>query len=227
MQQQGALNVNRTFLSSAVAAVLIAIGIAGTGLSARLAHAQAPAGAQAPGPIALVDVNYIFKKHVRLKSQLQELQEEAKKVQEGFEQQMQQLNQEVKNLENFKPGTPDYTHMEEALVSKKAQLQGMIALKRKEFVQKEAHVYYTAYQEISDETKYQCEQRGIILVLNFNGDRVNEANPDDVARGISNKVVYYNKNLDITPLVLQRFLTNAPAHPAVGGPTANTGLPFK
>ena len=77
-------------------------------------------------------------------------------------------------------------------------IQGQIALKRKEFVQKEAHLYFNAYREISDEVKYFCEQRGIALVLNFNGDNIHEENPEDVARGISNKVVYYNRNLDIT-----------------------------
>ena len=85
-------------------------------------------------------------------------------------------------------------------------IQGQIALKRKEFVQKEAHLYFNAYREISDEVKYFCQQRGIALVLNFNGDNIHEENPDDVARGISNKVVFYNKNLDITAYILPRFV---------------------
>ena len=85
-------------------------------------------------------------------------------------------------------------------MSQKANIQGQIALKRKEFVQKEAHLYFNAYREISDEVNYYCQQRGIALVLNFNGDNIHEDNPDEVARGISNKVVYYNKNLDITPV---------------------------
>ena len=90
-------------------------------------------------------------------------------------------------------------------MSQKADIQGQIALKRKEFVQKEAHLYFNAYREISDEVNYFCQQRGIALVLNFNGDKIHEDNPDDVARGISNKVVFYTKNLDITPYILPRF----------------------
>ncbi len=77
-------------------------------------------------------------------------------------------------------------------------IQGQIALKRKEFMQKEARLYFNAYHEISDEVNYFCQQNGIALVLNFNGDSIHEENPDDVARGITNKVVYYNKSLDIT-----------------------------
>ena len=51
---------------------------------------MAPA-VQGPGGIALVDVNYIFKKHVRLKAQLKDLQAEAEKVQKDFERQLQDL----------------------------------------------------------------------------------------------------------------------------------------
>ncbi len=42
-------------------------------------------------------------------------------------------------------------------------------------------------------------------MLNFNGDDIHEDNPDDVARSISNKVVFYSKNLDITGFILRRF----------------------
>ena len=42
------------------------------------------------------------------------------------------------------------------MVTEKANIQGQIALKRKEFVQKEAHLYFNAYREITDEVKYFC-----------------------------------------------------------------------
>lgn len=143
--------------------------------------------------------------------QLTDLQGDATKVQKDFEQQLQRLQEQSQQLSLLKPGTPDYQRLEETLVSQKAMIQGQIALKRKEFVQKEAHLYFNAYHEISDEVAYYCQQRGISLVLNFNGDNIKEENPDDVARGISNKVVFYNKNLDITPEILRRFIKDLPA----------------
>ncbi len=85
-------------------------------------------------------------------------------------------------------------------------------MKRKEFVQREAHLYYNAYREISEEVRYFCEQRGIAMAMNFNGDAVNVENPDEVARQISDKMVFYNKTLDITPYVMQRFIKDLPAN---------------
>ncbi len=204
--------MKKFLLSSAIAAVMFATWFAWTCFTSSQATAQPPMApaVQGPGGIALVDVNYIFKKHVRLKAQLTDLQGDATKVQKDFEQQLQRLQEDSQQLTQLKPGTPDYTRLEETLVSKKAMIQGQIALKRKEFVQKEAHLYFNAYHEISDEVAYYCQQRGISLVFNFNGDNIHEENPDDVARGISNKVVFYSKNLDITPFILQRFVKDLP-----------------
>ena len=156
---------------------------------------------------------------------MKDLAGDAEQVQTAFEQQLQRLQEQAQQLSGpngLKPGTPDYQHLEESLVSQKAVIQGQIQMKRKEFVQKEAHLYFNAYKEISDEVKYFCEQRGISLVLNFNGDNISEGNPDEVARGISNKVVFFAKNLDITPYVLQRFIQDPRAAQGPAGPGAYT-----
>jgi len=208
---------------SAIAAVMFATCLAWACFTSGQASAQAPMrqapmapAVQGPGGIALVDVNYIFKRHVRLKAQLKELQTEAEKVQKDFEQQLQQLQQDGQLLATKKPGQPDYTQLEERLVSQKAVIQGQIALKRKDFVQKEAHLYFNAYREIREEVTYYCKTHGISLVLNFNGDDIKEDNPDDVARGISNKVVFFSEPLDITPYVRARFMKELPPQGPVG-----------
>ncbi len=181
------------------------------------ASAQAPMAptVQSPGGIALVDVNYILKKHVRLRAQLKDLGGEAEKVQKDFERQLQDLQAQGQTLGQMKPGQPDYQQLEEKLVSMKAMIQGQIALKRKDFEQKEAHLYFNAYREISDEVNYYCQQRGVSLVLNFNGDNIHEESPADVGRGITKPVVFYTKNLDITPFILPRFVQPITANPGV------------
>ncbi len=199
--------MKRFLLSSALAAAMFATYFAWTCLNGRQAAAQQPMApaAQGPGGIALVDVNYILKKHVRLRAQLKDLGTEAEQVQKNFERQLQDLQAQGQQLSTMKPGTPDYTQLEEKLVSVKANIQGQIALKRKDFEQKEAHLYFNAYREISDEVTGFCEQRGISLVMNFNGDNAHEESPQDVGRYITRHVIYYAKPLDITPYILPRF----------------------
>ena len=211
--------MKKPLLSSAIAAVTFATCFAWACFNSGQATAQAPMAptVQGAGSIGLVDVNYIFKKHVRFRAQLTDLQKDAEKIQKDFEQQLQALQADAQTLTSLKPGTPDYTRLEEQMVTKKAGIQGQIALKRKDFVQREAHLYFLAYHEIQDEVYAYCQQRGIALVLNFDGDGIHEDNPDAIARGISNKVVFYTKNLDITPYILPRFTQQ----PAVGADNRN------
>lgn len=200
--------MKRTLLLSAIAAVMFAVCFAWICFTSGQAAAQPPVApvAQGPGGIALVDVNFIFKKHARLHDGLKALQSEAENVQKGFEGQLRDLQQESQKLAQLKVGSPEYQALEEQLVSKKSIIQGQIALKRKEFEQKEAHMYFTAYREITDEVTYFCQQRGVALVLNYSRDAINDQVPQDVARGISNKVVYCNRGLDITDIILPRFV---------------------
>ena len=86
---------------------------------------------------------------------------------------------------------------------------------------------FNAYTEISQEVKYYCEQRGIAIVMNFNGDQMHDENPEEIARGISRQVVYYNKALDITPYIMPRFIkpvvADANGRPSTRRSTANNG----
>jgi Skp family chaperone for outer membrane proteins len=207
--------VKKFLLSSAVMAAILVVCFVGTCLVHSSAFAQPPMspGMQAASPgVYLVDINYIFKKHVRLRAQLKELTEEGAKVQKGFEDQLRELQEQSKPLGpgGYKPGTMEYTQLEERLVKQKADIQAQIQLKRKDFIQREARLYFNAYREISEEVARYCQQRGIALVMNFNGDAIHDDNPEDVARGISNKVVFYNRALDLTPEILPAFVKQLP-----------------
>jgi Skp family chaperone for outer membrane proteins len=231
--------VKTTRLSLAAAAIIFAGLIAWSCYTSNRVSAQQPAPSYGPptaqrfGPVCLVDVNIIFKRHVRLKAQMDDLKKEAEAVQKGFEHEQQELQALRQQLNGMHAGTPDYQRTEEQCVSREANFRGQMALKRKEFVQKEAHLYYNAYLEISEEVRYFCEKNGISLVLNFNGDKIHEENPDDIARGIGNKVVFFQKNLDITGFILPRFeqpLSSGPQGPAGGmafPPQPYSGQPLR
>ena len=203
------LHVKKTLLSSAIAAVMFALCLACACFTSGQATAQPPmmsAAQQAPSGIALVDIHAILLKHVRLRDALERLHAEAEQVKKDFEQQAQQLQEDAKPLAGFKTGTPQYQELEEKLVSRKALLQSGFARKRQEFEQREAKYYYNAYREVTDEVNGYCRQYGIILVLQVNRDGVHEDSPQDISRGMSKSVVYYNPNLDITERILPRFV---------------------
>jgi Skp family chaperone for outer membrane proteins len=217
--------VKKYLLPSAVAAALFVVIFAGNCLMCSSAPAQQPyppASAQSPGAplpaIALVDVGYIFKKHARLNAERKALTAEADKLQKDFEDQARAVQEKGKQLAAYKPGSPEYNKLEAEIVAEQSAIKTSITAKRREFIQREAHLMYIAYIEIRQEVRAFCDARGIALALSFDHEALREDNPNDVARGISNPVVYYNKLLDITPDVVQRFARDLPANPA--GPAA-------
>jgi hypothetical protein len=206
--------VKKYVLSSAVAAAMFALCFAGGCFISSPASAQQPAAAgQSLQPyVYLVDMNYLFKKHARLNAERKALTAEADRLQKDFEEQMRGVQERAKPLApgGLKPGTDDYNRLEEQLSKEKAAIQTNIQHKRREFILRESHLLFTAYTEIGEEVKFYCEQHGIALVANFNGDQMHEDNPDEVARGISRQWVYYNKALDITGAILPRIAKEPP-----------------
>jgi hypothetical protein len=77
-------------------------------------------------------------------------------------------------------------------------------------------IYHQVYQEILQATDYFCKQRGIDMVLRFNGEPVDVQRPDSVLNFINRPVVWYDPGLDITDLILQD-VNRAGPNPATAG----------
>ena len=89
---------------------------------------------------------------------------------------------------------------------------------RKEFLDREAKIYYRAHLEVNDAVKYYALRHNLGLVLRFNGDPIDPNDRQDVLRAINNPVVFQN-GIDITPDVLKdldRSGGGAPVNPQVG-----------
>lgn len=210
-------------VSSAVSAAFFVVCMAWTCLSSRPAVAQPPvsSGAQVQlPPIALVDIGFILKNHVRLAAGRKDLTTEAEKLQKEVEEQMRQVNEDAKKLGpgGLKAGTQDYNDLEAKLVAQKAAIQTSVAHKRREFTEREAHLVYNAYVEINQVVRQYCQQRGIVMVLNFSHETIRDDSPETIVRGSGNPVVYFHRDLDITPYVMQPFIKPLPPE----GPAAFT-----
>ncbi len=98
-------------------------------------------------------------------------------------------------------------------------------MKRREFLEQEAKVYYGIYREIEDSVAVFAERNRIGLVLRYSGD---EMKPDDrasVLQGV-NRPVVFQRNLDITQHVLNQLNAGAtmPAGAAGVAPPASPGV---
>ena len=171
-----------------------------------------PAGA---GPrLALIDITRIFKTHVRFKQMMDEMKNAVQAAETKVKTERDAINRLIQEqLPTLNKGTKDYADLEEQIANRQAKLAVEVNREKSEFLQRESMIYHTVYQEILQATDYFCQQRGIDMVLRFNGEPVDVQRPDSVLNFINRPVVWYNAGLDITDFVLQD----------VNRPAANTG----
>ena len=188
-----------------------------------------PVNVTPPAPVGtsvvVIDVAFIFKNHIRFNARMNDLKKEI----EGFEGQIKSettaLQQRAESLKSFAANSPEYRKLEGELAQAQADIQVKMGHKKREFLEKEARVYYDVYKEIEATVKVFCQQYRIGLVLRFNGD---DMKPDDRASVLNgvNKAVVFQQNLDITEHILVKLNgTAAPPTQTPGAPqpTVNQG----
>jgi Skp family chaperone for outer membrane proteins len=190
---------------------------------ARAQQAAAPApGAVTPAPnyaanvgkfgMAVVDVSYIFKSYTKFTQQIEALKEAMKTADADLKVVVDQLAAKEQQRDGYKPGTAEFKTIDEQLARDKADFSIKQGTVRRDFLEREAKIYYTTYAEVSSAVKYIAERNNIGMVLRFNGDPIDPQQREDVMRAIMQPIVFQS-NIDITPDVLA-LLNRGAAPPA-------------
>ena len=209
--------MRKPHLLAALAAWILSMSSLAVAQQAPTRPMPAARPAYAAPVVALLDVSYVFKNHVRFKQMMDEMKADVGRAEETVKGERTTLMRMEEKLNEFRPGNPDYKAMDEELTERKAKLAVQIASQKKEFLLREAKIYSTVYQEISQLVDYYAASNGIAMVLRFNGDPMDEQNPESVLAHINKPVIWYAQNLDITKVVLDqlnaRSLSPNPAAP--------------
>jgi Skp family chaperone for outer membrane proteins len=189
--------------------------------------ATAPtAQAQAPNPagantqryhIAVVDIGYIFKNHKRHQDAIEKMKSEMSSTEAELKSDSEKIRQMEEQRNSFKVGTKEYKDLDEELARNIADFKLKMDRLRKDFMDREAQMYYQTYLEVSEAIKYYAQRHDIALVLRFNGDKVDPARREDVQRAINSSVVFQNQ-IDITPDILALINRDQAGAPKVAQP---------
>jgi Skp family chaperone for outer membrane proteins len=208
---------------------ILAAGVVSLCFVAMQAAAQQAAPARQPasngfaGKVVLLDVNYVFKNHERFKALMNQLKNDADAMDVQVKKEDAQLRNMAMGLQKLNTGSPEYKKTEEEIARAKTDWTIKVQQQRREFLMREAKAYNDTYKEIEDEVNYFCQANGIVMVYRFTGDPVDENNPDSILSSINKPVVWYDKNLDITPFILKRFAAPARAADRSAAPPYNGG----
>jgi Skp family chaperone for outer membrane proteins len=183
---------------------------------------RGPAAQTRPAPaIAVIDISVIFKKHLGFKQAMAAMDADVKRAEEIFKGKKEDFQTRAAVLKNLAPGSQDYSAKEKELATLQSELNVEVQLQQKQFMQKEAGVYYSTYQEIQAEVDAIAAANGLAVVLKVNGDPPNAQDPKAILSHLNKDVVWYDHRLDITNLVADRINAkygNANARRDVGVP---------
>jgi outer membrane protein len=158
------------------------------------------------GGVAIIDLSYIFKNHARFKAMTEGMRAEVLRAEDALKASRTEIETLTKRLNDLgnelRKDSPEYKQLDADLTRKKIDLSTQVSQQKKEFLEKEAKIYFSVYQEVIDEVKYFSERNRISLVMRFNGDPVTDSDPQEILKQLNKSVVYYNAGIDITPMIL-------------------------
>jgi Skp family chaperone for outer membrane proteins len=184
--------------------VATAVLTAAAGLNgAAKAQAPNPAGANAAKfGIAVVDIPYIFKNYNKFKATSDAMKKEMEAIDADVKADRAKIAQTEQQRNQFKVGTPEYKQYDEEMARMMAEFQLKTGKLQKDFMERQAKLYYQTYLEVSAKVNEYAKRNNIGMVMRFNGEPVDPNNREQVMRDINKQVVMQN-NIDITPDVLQ------------------------
>ncbi len=193
---------------------VLSVAVIGLALSLAVSQASAQAPVRQPAPaagagrVALLDVSYIFKNHARFKAMMDEMKNNVDAAERDVKAEDGRIQKLAEKMQDYRPGTPEYKQAESDIAKSRADLSIKVQLQRKDFLLQEAKIYHTVYQDIEKEVAFYCQNNGIDVVYRFNGDPADIEKPESVLSYINKPVVYYEKNRDITPFILDSLNRN-------------------
>jgi Skp family chaperone for outer membrane proteins len=186
------------------------------------AQAPNPAGANAEKHgIAVVDISYIFKEHTRFRAAMESMKKEMATIEAELKADRDRIAQTEQERNKFNVGTADYKKFDEDVARMMAEFNLKMTRLRKDFLEREAKVYYQTYLEVCEAVGYYAKRHNIGLVIRFNGEPVDPNKREDVLREI-NKPVPWQDNIDITPDVLALLNRDQRSQPTPQNPTVGT-----
>jgi Skp family chaperone for outer membrane proteins len=207
--KQGVLKVKNSFFCATFVALFCVVPFAASSSSAQQQQypstAATPAQhAAAPG-VELIDLIYIFDNYKNFTEMKAGMKRQVDAAEARLKIEGDELKRTGQQISNLPLGSPERNRLEEAATQQGANLQVKVAKEKKDFLRQESHIYYSVYQEILGEIRVFSERNNISLVLRFSGDQIDPNNPQAVLQDINKSVIYYNKHIDLTKIILSQL----------------------
>lgn len=215
---------------AAIVAVLCSLGFATRPALSQTGAAAPPTPSASGSTTAVIDIPYIFKNHARFKAQINDIKTDIDGYKEFVDTEQNKIRKEREKLDQFKPGTQEYKQVEENVARLGVELQLAGTKRQKDFMEREALIYYNAYREVETAVAEFAARSGISLVLRYSAEPMDPTKKETIMQGI-NRIVVYQNRLDITQFIIDRLNRGTPTAPvsnaSPGGPARPPQIPAR
>lgn len=182
--------------------------------AAPAAHSGIPTG------VAVIDLQAVFKQHQRFTAEIEQMKKDVEAREGTLKAQRDQLRAKKEHLGQFQVGSTDYKRLESELAQEEANLMVQVQIQKKEFLEREAKIYFNAFEEIEGIVRLLSERNNIAMVVRFSRDNLKTPDPQQVMAELNRTVLYTHPSIDLTDLVVRQI-----NQPIAGRPAAPPAAP--
>ena len=154
-------------------------------------------------PIAILNMDRIFKTYKPLLDQLAPAREEAKALQEKIQLRQAEIETVANQIRKAEPGSPDFQRLQGQLLKLNGELQQMAQAGQQTIQKKETTIYLAFYRTLDEEVAKYAKAKGLKLVLRQQDSSLDDNQPLQEILKSLNRGIIYQDGLDITDDILQ------------------------
>jgi Skp family chaperone for outer membrane proteins len=164
-------------------------------------------------PIAILNMDRIFKSHKPLLEQLAPVREETKKLQETVQLRQAEIETVANQIRKTDPGSPDFQRLQAQLLKLNAELQQLVQAGQQGLQKKESVIYLGFYRILDEEVAKYAKAKGLKLVIRQQDSSLDDNQPLPELLKSLNRSIIYQDGLDITDEILKALDARAANKP--------------
>jgi Skp family chaperone for outer membrane proteins len=187
------MNARRSCVLSLAAAVAVCLPLA------------AQDKESAPLPIAVLNLDLLFKEDPDVVQGLADLKQEAAEIDEKIKLRQSEVEAVASDARKAQPGSQEQRRLAQEAAKLDGELKQYVNREREAVRLKEAKLYLTAYRDVESVVKEYCKEKGIKLVIRQQTTSLDENQTAQEIVKALNRLVIYEDGLDITDDIKKRL----------------------
>jgi Skp family chaperone for outer membrane proteins len=198
-----------------IAGIAIILGIYSIPATSQQA---APAAPSLPYLIAVVDIAQVIKAHPDFQAKQNALQNKVKDAEAKFQVRQEAIAKKQRDIDalGLQPNSPERQRYVDGIANDMAEFEKDAKILQRQFAMENSRIMFDTYKDIKGTIEKYATARGIAQVTDYRDFEVNPDVPETVAEDMDQRLVWYNRNLNITQFILKDLYTarNLPYPPA-------------